>query len=107
MLRSASLRLPPHWLGIALHTVNANREAVFEGEVLRVSREDGDIVATNNMEKLPFELTVPISSGAEDTSRDGHCGVLILLPHPAAATCRSDGDCKASHCPRPAGTIRK
>ena len=74
LLSSPSLHLPPHWLEIALHTVNANREAVFEGEVLRVSREDGAKVATNNMAKLPFELTVPISRARLKT----HRGTVIV-----------------------------
>lgn len=45
LLSAPSFYLSPHRFEVTLHTVNANREAVFEREVFRVFREDGTIIA--------------------------------------------------------------
>jgi hypothetical protein len=60
-------RLPPdfdllaHRLEIPLHPVHADRNRVDQREGLRMFCEHRRKVAMNNMAKLPFELSVPIS----------------------------------------------
>ena len=44
-----------------LHSVHSDREDVHEVQLLRVLGEYGGEVAMNNMAKLPFELSMPIS----------------------------------------------
>jgi hypothetical protein len=55
------LYLMPHGLEVPLHPVHTDRDGVYKRKALRVFGQDRLKVAMNNMAKLPFELSVPIS----------------------------------------------
>lgn len=59
--RLPRLDLLLHRLEVPLHAVHPDRENVHEAQVFGVLGEYGREVAMNNMAKLPFELSVPIS----------------------------------------------
>jgi hypothetical protein len=42
---SPDFHLPPHWFKVPLHPVHADRQSVFQREILRVFRQDGAIVS--------------------------------------------------------------
>jgi hypothetical protein len=50
-----------HGTEISLHPIHADRDRVDQREGLRMLSKDWCKVAMNNMAKLPFELSVPIS----------------------------------------------
>ena len=63
-----------HRLEVALHLVYADANRLDQVEVLAVLREYRLEVAMNNMAKLPFELSVPISRARLKP----HCGTGIV-----------------------------